>query len=46
MSACPLTVFNGKAALSQGHLLPKGEWYLQTRILVLLKMNQWEILLL
>lgn len=28
IGACPPRMFNGKAVLSEGHFLPKGEWYL------------------
>lgn len=45
IGACLPGVFNGKAILSEGHFLPKGEWYLQTGILALFGMNQWEIVL-
>lgn len=41
----PPGVFNGQAVLSEGHFLPEGERYLQTGILALLGMNQWEIVL-
>jgi hypothetical protein len=37
-------MFNGKAIMSEEHFLPRGKWYLQTRIVVLLGMNQYEIL--
>lgn len=43
--ACPPGMFNRKAILSEGHLLPKGDWYLQSGTLAPLGMNQWEIVL-
>lgn len=43
--ACPPGMFNRKAILSEGHFLPKGDWYLQSGTLAPLGMNQWEIVL-
>lgn len=40
IGACLPGMFKRKAVLSEGHFLPKGDWYLQTGILALLGMNQ------